>query len=79
MATRLLRSWKGIAAYLGVSSETARKYETRCGMPVMRAGPHRTAFAWTGTLDKWITAHGNSAGQPVQEKTDRPGVSTPAA
>jgi len=53
----LLRSWKEIAAYLGVDVRTCHRWEAAYGMPVHRAegnGKKSSVFAYKDELDKWF-------------------------
>jgi hypothetical protein len=53
----LLRSWKEIAAYLGVDVRTCHRWEARHGMPVHRAeGSEKRSnvFAYKDELDAWF-------------------------
>ena len=51
-----LDCWKEIAAYLGRSEKTVRRWETERGLPNHRApGAGRTAvYAYTADLDQWL-------------------------
>jgi tetratricopeptide (TPR) repeat protein len=51
-----LDCWKEIAAYLGRSEKTVRRWETDKGLPTHRApGAGRTAvYAFTAELDQWL-------------------------
>ena len=51
-----LDCWKEIAAYLGRSEKTVRRWETERGLPTHRApGEGRTAvYAYTAALDEWL-------------------------
>ena len=53
----LLRSWKEIAAYLGVDVRTCHRWEALHGMPVHRAeagGRKSPVFAYKDELDRWF-------------------------
>lgn len=49
-----LRSWKAIAAWLGVSERTARDYAARRGMPVCAVAGG--VYAFPSQLAEWISA-----------------------
>lgn len=51
--TGWLTGWKEIAAYIGTSIETAKKYNKLHKMPVRR-GPYNTAHALPYELDNWL-------------------------
>jgi hypothetical protein len=53
----LLRSWKEIAAYLGVDVRTCHRWEASYGMPVHRAeggGKRSPVFAYQDEIDGWF-------------------------
>lgn len=53
----LLRSWKEIAAYLGVDVRTCHRWEALHGMPVHRAeagGRKSPVFAYKDEMDRWF-------------------------
>lgn len=54
---RVLDSWKEIAAYLGRSIKTCKKWETRLGLPARRLDESSKArvFAFADELDDWKT------------------------
>src|SRR5690242_2685885 len=53
-----LDSWKEIAAYLGRSEKTARRWEDREQLPVHRLLHEKrgSVYAYTGELDRWWAA-----------------------
>ncbi len=57
--TRMLGSWKEIAAYLGKGVRTVQRWERQFGLPVRR--PNSTArgvvCALPAELDEWFTVH----------------------
>jgi tetratricopeptide (TPR) repeat protein len=69
-----LDCWKEIAAYLGRSEKTLRRWETERGLPTHRApGAGRTAvYAFTAELDEWLKsrrARDLEAAESAQEAT----------
>jgi hypothetical protein len=50
---QVLRTWRSIAQYLGVSDRTARRWHQRFRLPVVRCIGRRV-FTSTGVLDHWI-------------------------
>ena len=50
----VLRGWKEISAYLGISVRTARRWETVFGLPVQRLGPAASVFCYPDELDLWL-------------------------
>ena len=52
---RILESWKAIAAYLGRSARTCRKWEHELGLPIHRLAdsPKARVFAYADELDRW--------------------------
>ena len=52
-ATYTLHGWSQIAAYLGVSIQTARRRHRRWGLPVVRCVGRRV-FTTKGVIDAWI-------------------------
>jgi hypothetical protein len=83
----LLRSWKDIAAYLGVDVRTCHRWEARHGMPVHRAegaGKRSNVFAYKDELDAWFRGtfrnHGHlEAGEEVVSARPRLKWALPAA
>lgn len=71
---RLLRTWKEIAASLGVTVRSAERWEKQAGLPVYRQGGGRKArvFAYSDELQKWLEQGGmalreaGAASQPVR-------------
>ncbi len=72
-----LISWKAIAAYLGHSTRTAKRWEVDAGLPVCRNDAKRgtSVFARTSDLDQWLTgcpqcARGatHDAAVPIQQR-----------
>jgi tetratricopeptide (TPR) repeat protein len=63
-----LDCWKEIAAYLGRSEKTVRRWETEKGLPTHRApGAGRTAvYAFTAELNQWLKS-GRAQGLEVAE------------
>jgi tetratricopeptide (TPR) repeat protein len=53
---RILDSWKEIAAYLGRSVKTCRRWEHELGLPIHRLedSPKARVFAYPDELDQWI-------------------------
>ncbi len=58
-----LNSWKEIAAYLGCSEKTARRWEVSRQMPIHRVpgGAKGSVYAFPGEIDDWL------ANRPIQE------------
>jgi predicted site-specific integrase-resolvase len=50
---QVLRTWRSIAQYLGVSERTARRWHKRFRLPVVRLVGKRV-FTSTGAIDHWI-------------------------
>ena len=52
----LFRSWKEIAAYLGVDQRTCHRWEKSLNLPVHRieGGGKGSVFAYKDELDGWI-------------------------
>ena len=52
----LLQSWKEIAAYLGRSERTCRRWETESGLPIHRmdGSVRGSVFAYKSELDRWM-------------------------
>ena len=69
-----LDCWKEIAAYLGRSEKTVRRWETERGLPAHRPpGAGRTAvYAYTAELDEWLTAR-RAQGLDAAEAGEEPG------
>jgi adenylate cyclase len=66
---RVLESWKAIAAYLGRTEKTCRKWERELGLPIHRLNNSAKAhvFAYADELDRWKeetfrTAEGRKGG-----------------
>jgi hypothetical protein len=55
-AANLLRSWKGISAYMALGVRTVQRYEANLGLPVHRpAGGNRCAvWAFSDEIDAWL-------------------------
>ena len=55
-AANLLRSWKGISAYMALGVRTVQRYEAKLGLPVHRpAGGNRCAvWAFSDEIDAWL-------------------------
>jgi hypothetical protein len=54
---KILRGWKEIAYYLGVSIQTAKNWEKDRGLPVIRCKPYTTfkkTFTSSSLIDQWI-------------------------
>uniref|UniRef100_A0A6M3IKS3 Uncharacterized protein n=1 Tax=viral metagenome TaxID=1070528 RepID=A0A6M3IKS3_9ZZZZ len=47
----IITTWKGIAKFLGVSEQTARRLHKECGLPVRLAG---RAYADPKALLAWV-------------------------
>ncbi len=64
-ASRLV-GWKRIAAHLGCSERTARRWEAEESLPVHRQvhEAKSTVYAFPGELDRWIASRGT--GTPVE-------------
>jgi Tol biopolymer transport system component len=58
----ILDSWKEIAAYLGRSVKTCRRWEQELGLPVHRLedSPKARVFAYPDELDRWIKSNQKS-------------------
>lgn len=56
---RILESWKAIAAHLGHTGKTCRKWERELGLPVHRLGDSSKAhvFAYADEIDQWREKH----------------------
>jgi len=52
---RVLESWKAIAAYLGRTEKTCRKWEHELGLPIHRLddSPKAHVFAYADEIDRW--------------------------
>jgi hypothetical protein len=68
-----LSSWKEIAAYLGVDTKTAQRWEKLRGLPVHRApGDLRSqVFAVHTEIDNWLQQSGKPAEEPHPEPLHR--------
>jgi hypothetical protein len=53
---RVLDSWKEIAAYLGRSVKTCRRWEHELDLPIHRLedSPKARVFAYQDELDRWV-------------------------
>lgn len=60
-SNELLRSWKDIASYLGVTERTARRWQRERGLPVRKeiGGRRSTVFAYRREIDEWLVREGN--------------------
>lgn len=58
-----LDAWKGIAAYLGKSDRTVKRWEAERELPVHRmpGSGHGSVYAWAAELDAWLLS-GRGAG-----------------
>jgi hypothetical protein len=63
-ASGRLDSWKEIAAYLGCSARTVRRWETEEGLPVRRHVHYKgdSVYAFRTELDTWRRGRGSKAG-----------------
>ena len=50
---RVLRTWKEVGAYVGVSDQTAKRYHKKYNMPVRRL-PCGTVFASSKRIREWL-------------------------
>lgn len=64
--TDRLDSWKAIAAYLGRTEKTARRWERYEGLPVHRLAhaSRSSVYAWKGELDEWLAARDRLREEP---------------
>lgn len=70
---QFLRSWKEIAAYLGVTVRTAQLWERQRGLPVRRLpGGRGGVSASPVELDEWRSSAGGAVGEPVAEEAATP-------
>lgn len=62
----LFRSWKEIAAYLGVDQRTCHRWEKSLGLPIHRVegGAKGSVFAYKEELDNWILERSGSSVRP---------------
>jgi tetratricopeptide (TPR) repeat protein len=80
-----LDCWKEIAAYLGRSEKTVRRWEVDRGLPTHRApGAGRTAvYAYTAELDEWLTSRRAQGLDPAEGGEEAAGpaaeIETPGA
>jgi GAF domain len=56
--TKVLSSWKAIAAYLGCGVRTAQRYDADRGLPVRRVSgtTHSTVCAFIDEIDLWVAS-----------------------
>lgn len=78
----LLRSWKEIAAYLGINTRTCHRWEERHGMPVHRvegAETRSNVFAYKDELDAWFkrTFRGPDLSEPEAKVEAKAGKHRP--
>ena len=76
-----LDCWKEIAAFLGRSEKTVRRWETDRGLPIHRApGAGRTAvYAFTAELEQWLkSGRSDDADPPANNPRDLPARTPPA-
>lgn len=60
-ARPLLRGWKDVAGYLGVSVRTAQRLSESDGLPIHRTGHQKGGVcAYPAELDGWVTRRGGS-------------------
>jgi tetratricopeptide (TPR) repeat protein len=68
----LLQSWKEIAAYLGRSERTCRRWETEFRLPIHRmdSSVRGSVFAYKSELDRWMDAilHEKRRGPPPKKR-----------
>jgi tetratricopeptide (TPR) repeat protein len=71
-----LDCWKEIAAYLGRSEKTVRRWEIERGLPTHRApGEGRTAvYAYTAALDEWLKSRRTQDLNAAEAAEDRVGL-----
>jgi hypothetical protein len=62
----LLKSWKEIAEYVGVSVRTAQRWKRAFGLPVHRLGDkHKSGvLAQPGEIEQWLNERVNGLGHP---------------
>lgn len=67
VAKRLI-GWKRIAAHLGVSERTARRWEDREDLPVHRQqhDARSTAFAYPAELEAWLASRAPTGPEPAE-------------
>jgi tetratricopeptide (TPR) repeat protein len=68
----LLQSWKEIAAHVGRSERTCRRWETEFGLPVHRmdGSARGSVFAYRSELDRWMDniLHEGKPSEPVTRR-----------
>src|SRR5260370_41234599 len=75
-----LDSWKGIAAYLGRSEKTVRRWEDSEGLPVHRLQHEKrgSVFAYRAELDQWWESR-KAAVEPEAKEPATETVPSPSA
>jgi len=70
---RILRTWKEIAACLGVTVRSVERWEKQGSLPVYRQGAGRKAhvFAYTDELQQWLDQGGVAARESVAARPPR--------
>ena len=65
---KIVRGWKAIARYLGVSSRTARRRACDAALPVYQATHSGGVYAFEEELEVWLKAKRREVG--FREATD---------
>jgi TolB-like protein/Tfp pilus assembly protein PilF len=67
---RVLNGWKAVAAYVGHTEKTCRKWERELGLPVHRLedSPKARVFAYADELDRWRDEKLQPAKVPEEER-----------
>ena len=70
-----LESWKQIAAYLGKSERTVRRWQQVEGLPVHRHQHQQRGSVWAfrGELDQWL-AQRRLSPEPMSDVPNKPAV-----
>lgn len=70
---KILKSWKGIASYLGVGIRTAQRWKHERGLPVRQPGAKRrgAVLGLPDELDQWLR---DSMGARAKRQEERPGL-----
>lgn len=71
-----IMGWKRIAAHLGVSERTARRWETNEGLPVHRQQheARSTPFAYAEEIDSWLEARSPNEAVAIERTAWQPGT-----
>ena len=78
---RLLRTWKEIAACLGVTVRSVERWEKQAGLPVYRQGGGRKArvYAYSDELQQWLDKGGLALREAGDAAATRPTTFGPLA